>query len=47
LACGRGVGVIFKKGKLFRRVDEEQIVPEFVKEVCILAGTLEKDKKNV
>ena len=47
LACGRGVGVIFKKGKLFRRVDEEQIVPEFVKEVYILAGTLEKDKKNV
>ena len=47
LACGRGVGVIFKKGKLFRRVDEEQIVPEFVKEVYILAGTLEKDEKNV
>jgi (E)-4-hydroxy-3-methylbut-2-enyl-diphosphate synthase len=47
LACGRGVGVIFKKGKLFRRVDEEKIVPEFVKEVRILAGTHEKDKKNV
>ena len=44
LACGRGVGMIFRKGKLFRRVDEEKIVPEFVKEVRILAGTYEKDK---
>jgi (E)-4-hydroxy-3-methylbut-2-enyl-diphosphate synthase len=47
LACGRGVGVIFKKGKLFRRVDEERIVSEFVKQVHILAGTQKKDKKNV
>jgi len=36
LACGKGVGVIFKKGKLLRRVEEEQIVPEFVKEVKAL-----------
>ncbi len=47
LACGRGVGVIFKKGKLLRRVNEESIVQEFVKEVRVLAGTHEKDKKNV
>jgi (E)-4-hydroxy-3-methylbut-2-enyl-diphosphate synthase len=33
LACGRGVGVIFKKGKLHRRLKEEEIVPEFVAEV--------------
>lgn len=33
LACGRGVGVVFKKGKLLRRLKEEKIVPEFVKEV--------------
>ena len=33
LACGRGVGVVFKKGKLLRRLKEEEIVPEFVKEV--------------
>jgi (E)-4-hydroxy-3-methylbut-2-enyl-diphosphate synthase len=46
LACGRGVGVIFKKGKLLRRVKEERIVPEFVEEVRVLAGTCEKDKKN-
>jgi len=47
LACGRGAGVIFKKGRLLRRVDEERIVREFVKEVHVLAGTHEKDKKNV
>lgn len=33
LACGRGAGVIFKKGKLFRRLKEEEIIPEFIKEV--------------
>lgn len=45
LACGRGAGVIFKKGKLFKRVDEERIVPEFVKEVRILSERPEKEKK--
>jgi (E)-4-hydroxy-3-methylbut-2-enyl-diphosphate synthase len=33
LACGRGVGVIFKRGKLLRRVREGRIVKEFVDEV--------------
>ena len=33
VACGRGVGVIFKQGKLQRRLKEEEIVPEFVREV--------------
>jgi (E)-4-hydroxy-3-methylbut-2-enyl-diphosphate synthase len=34
LACGRGVGVIFKQGKLYRRINKENmIVSEFVKEV--------------
>jgi (E)-4-hydroxy-3-methylbut-2-enyl-diphosphate synthase len=33
LACGRRVGVVFKKGRLLRRLKEEEIVPEFVKEV--------------
>lgn len=46
LACGKGMGVIFKKGKLLRRVEEARIVPEFVKEVRVLADTREKDKKN-
>jgi (E)-4-hydroxy-3-methylbut-2-enyl-diphosphate synthase len=38
VACGRGVGVIFKKGRLVRKVSEEEIVTEFVKEVRSLAG---------
>ena len=33
VACGRGVGVIFKKGKLHRRMKENEIVPEFIAEV--------------
>lgn len=33
LACGRGAGVIFKKGRLLRRVKEERIIPEFIGEV--------------
>jgi (E)-4-hydroxy-3-methylbut-2-enyl-diphosphate synthase len=33
LACGRGAGVIFKKGKILRRVKEDEIVTQFVKEV--------------
>jgi (E)-4-hydroxy-3-methylbut-2-enyl-diphosphate synthase len=33
LACGRGAGVVFKKGRLLRRLKGEEIVPEFVKEV--------------
>jgi len=45
LACGRGVALIFKKGKLLRRVKEERIVPEFVKQVRGLAKTHKKDEK--
>lgn len=33
VACGRGVGVVFKKGKLYRRLKEHEIVPEFIDEV--------------
>jgi (E)-4-hydroxy-3-methylbut-2-enyl-diphosphate synthase len=33
VACGRGVGVIFKKGKLHRRLKECEIVPELIAEV--------------
>jgi (E)-4-hydroxy-3-methylbut-2-enyl-diphosphate synthase len=33
VACGRGVGVVFKKGKLYRRLKEGEIIPEFVAEV--------------
>lgn len=33
VACGRGVGVFFKKGKPYRKVKEKDIVPQFVEEV--------------
>ncbi len=33
LACGRGVGVIFKRGKVFCRVSEDEIISQFIKEV--------------
>jgi (E)-4-hydroxy-3-methylbut-2-enyl-diphosphate synthase len=42
VAFGRGAGVIFKKGRLLRRVEEERIIPEFVKEVKSLARNLRK-----
>lgn len=46
LACGRGVGVLFKKGKICRRLKEAQIVPEFVKEVCRLVDKKEQVKSQ-
>lgn len=33
VACGRGVGVLFKKGRVFRRLKEDEIIPVFLKEV--------------
>ncbi len=42
LACGRGIGVIFKQGKLLRRIEEEEkIVSEFVKEVENFAHSMD------
>jgi len=42
LACGRGVGIIFKQGKLYRRLEkEEKITSEFVKEVMNFANSLD------
>ena len=38
LACGKGVGVVFKDGKLLRRLKEEDIVSEFINEVLSLCG---------
>ena len=38
LACGRGVGILFKKGRLFRRIEEERIIPELIKEVKKMAA---------
>jgi (E)-4-hydroxy-3-methylbut-2-enyl-diphosphate synthase len=42
LACGRGGGILFKKGKLCRRIKEERIIPELIKEVKKMA--LEEQK---
>lgn len=33
LACGRGAGVVFRDGKLLRRLQEGEVVSEFIKEV--------------
>ncbi len=38
LACGQGSGVIFKQGKLWRKVREEEIIDVFVSEAVRLAG---------
>jgi (E)-4-hydroxy-3-methylbut-2-enyl-diphosphate synthase len=44
LACGRGVGILFRKGKLVRRIREDRIIPEFVAEVRRLA--VEKNRQG-
>ncbi len=33
LACGRGAGAVFKKGKVYRRLKEKEIISEFIREV--------------
>ncbi len=38
LACGKEAGVIFKKGELYRRVKEDEIIDIFVEEVRSLAN---------
>jgi (E)-4-hydroxy-3-methylbut-2-enyl-diphosphate synthase len=38
LACGRGSGVIFKKGKLLRRVSGPRMADEFIGEVMKIAA---------
>ncbi|MDH5706302.1 MAG: flavodoxin-dependent (E)-4-hydroxy-3-methylbut-2-enyl-diphosphate synthase [Candidatus Aminicenantes bacterium] len=42
LACGRGAGVLFKKGRTFRRLEEDEMIAEFVKE----AKKLGKSRKS-
>ena len=39
VACGRGAGVIFKRGKLIRRVPEKKIAAELMKEIEKLIPT--------
>jgi (E)-4-hydroxy-3-methylbut-2-enyl-diphosphate synthase len=38
LACGRGSGVIFKRGKLLRRVSAGRMADEFIAEVREMAA---------
>jgi len=44
LACGRRVGILFRKGKLIRRIPEDRIIPDFVAEVRLLA--VERNRKG-
>lgn len=37
LACGRGAGAVFKKGKVYRRLKEKEIISEFVRDVKEMA----------
>jgi (E)-4-hydroxy-3-methylbut-2-enyl-diphosphate synthase len=46
VACGQGAGVVFKKGKLLRRVDEKGIVSTLVREVKKLAVQEERARKE-
>ncbi|MCX6572403.1 MAG: flavodoxin-dependent (E)-4-hydroxy-3-methylbut-2-enyl-diphosphate synthase, partial [Candidatus Aminicenantes bacterium] len=38
LACGRGGGVIFRKGKVLRKVPAARLAEDFIAEVLRLAG---------
>jgi (E)-4-hydroxy-3-methylbut-2-enyl-diphosphate synthase len=45
IACGREVGILFKKGRPVRRIEEADIIPEFVREVKRMAR-LEAPKRK-
>ena len=38
LAGGKGVGILFKKGKMFKKVDEKELLSVFLKELDEMAG---------
>jgi len=46
LACGRGVGVIFEKGKIVERVEETEMVERFLGRVYKLAEKMKKNERN-
>ena len=46
IACGRGAGVLFKKGKLVRRVEEGRIVAELVAEARKMAAAKSRPRKD-
>jgi len=45
VACGRDAGILFKKGRVVRRIEERRIVPEIVREVKKMARDLERQTK--
>jgi (E)-4-hydroxy-3-methylbut-2-enyl-diphosphate synthase len=45
VACGRGVGILFKKGRLVRRIEERRIIPEIIREVKKMAQGKERQIK--
>jgi (E)-4-hydroxy-3-methylbut-2-enyl-diphosphate synthase len=44
VACGRGIGVIFKKSKIFKKVPESEIVETLVQEVFQMAEKVKEEK---
>ena len=45
VACGRGVGILFKKGRLVRRIEERRIIPEIIREAKKMAQGKERQIK--
>jgi len=45
VACGRDAGILFKKGRVVRRIEERRIVPEIVREVKKMARDRERQTK--
>jgi (E)-4-hydroxy-3-methylbut-2-enyl-diphosphate synthase len=46
LACGRSMGVIFKKGKVFKKVPESEIIEALVGEIFRMAEDLERQEER-
>jgi (E)-4-hydroxy-3-methylbut-2-enyl-diphosphate synthase len=46
IACGRGAGALFKKGRLVRRVEEKRIAAEIVREVKKMAAASRPRRKS-
>ena len=45
IACGRGAGILFKEGRPVRRIEEADIIPEFVREVKRMARLKSRKEK--
>jgi (E)-4-hydroxy-3-methylbut-2-enyl-diphosphate synthase len=46
IACGRGAGALFQKGRLIRRIEEARIIPEIVREVKKMAREKSRQTKG-